>query len=266
MRLRRRKKPARWSRRRAKDLFKKNQELRALYRKHQPFCRGRCPPRPLCEDPITGRVFEPAGLCQNTPATKFRKANGPCLVSCLFLVVAVSLVFGQTLRHGFVNYDDDQYVYDNPQVIQGLTLHGIAWAFTTSHSAYWHPLTWLSHMLDCQLWGLNAGRPSPDQCDHSCRERDAVVPGVAADDGVPRRGLRPQRALWPSAFVAALFAIHPLDVESVAWVAQRKNVLSTFFWLLTMWAYTRYAEKSKVRSPRVRRFTTVWCCYFSRWV
>ena len=76
---------------------------------------------------------------------------------CLFLAVVVFLVFGQTGWHGFVNYDDDQYVYDNPQVVQGLTLHGIAWAFATSYSAYWHPLTWLSHMLDCQLWGLNAG-------------------------------------------------------------------------------------------------------------
>ncbi|MGA2243305.1 MAG: hypothetical protein ABSH11_14870, partial [Verrucomicrobiota bacterium] len=75
---------------------------------------------------------------------------------CIFLAAITFAVFGQTLGHGFVNYDDDQYVYDNPQVVQGLTLRGIAWAFATSYSAYWHPLTWLSHMLDCQLWGLNA--------------------------------------------------------------------------------------------------------------
>jgi len=178
---------------------------------------------------------------------------------CLLLVAAVFLVFGQTYRNGFINYDDDQYVYDNPMVTQGLKLSGIAWAFTTSYSAYWHPLTWLSHMLDCQLWGLNAGdHHLTNVMFHAAnalllfmvlRRMTGLRPGEGAGAAAAPAG-----TLWPSAFVAALFAIHPLNVESVAWVAERKNVLSTFFWLLTLWAYARYAEKSKFRSPESKVF------------
>ncbi len=151
---------------------------------------------------------------------------------CIFLAAVIWVVFGQTLGHDFVNYDDSLYVYDNPLVAQGLTLPGIAWAFATSHSAYWHPLTWLSHMLDCQLWGLNAG--GHHLTNVVLHAANAVLLFLVLRQMT--------RALWLSAFVAAMFAIHPLNVESVAWVAQRKNVLSTFFWLLTMWAYTRYAQ------------------------
>jgi Flp pilus assembly protein TadD len=187
---------------------------------------------------------------------------------CIFLVAAIWLVFGQTLRHDFVNFDDDEYVYNNAQVTPGLTLHGIAWAFTTASSAYWHPLTWLSHMLDCQLWGLHAGgHHLTNVLLHSAnavllflvlRRMTSLHPGTGT--GAPARARpgssTPADALWCSAFVAAVFAIHPLDVESVAWVAQRKNVLSTFFWLLTMGAYVGYVVK-----PDWRRYALVMICY-----
>ena len=200
------------------------------------------------------------GSLNISPEAHARSPDGKWTVPgvCVLLTVAVFLVFGQTFRHGFVNYDDDQYVYDNPQVAQGLTLRGIAWAFATSYSAYWHPLTWLSHMLDCQLWGLNAGgHHLTNVIIHAANAMLLFMVlrrmmGLRSEASPPQAGLCPDKGvgaaappagvLWPSAFVAAMFAIHPLDVESVAWVTQRKNVLSTFFWLLTMWAYTRYAQ------------------------
>ena len=187
--------------------------------------------------------------------------NGAVFGVCVLLVVAVLLVFGQTVRHGFINCDDGPYVYDNTQVVKGLTLTGMVWAFTTSSSAYWHPLTWLSHMLDCQLWGLNAG--GHHLTNVLLHAANAVLLFLVLRQMM---GLRPDKsigassaaagALWPSAFVAAVFAIHPLNVESVAWVAERKNVLSTFFWLLTMSAYLWY-----VRRPGWRRYVPVVVCY-----
>lgn len=153
-----------------------------------------------------------------------------------FLLAAlVWIVFGQTLRHDFVNLDDGAYVYKNPQVSRGLTTEGIIWAFTHSHAANWHPLTWISHMIDCQLYGLNPwGHHLTNVLLHAA---NVVLLFLV---------LRQLTAsLWPSAFVAAVFAIHPLRVESVAWVSERKDLLSGFFFLLTVWAYVRY-----VRGPR----------------
>jgi tetratricopeptide (TPR) repeat protein len=180
---------------------------------------------------------------------------------CVLLALAVFAVFSQTLWHPFVNYDDNEYVYENPQVMKGLTLHGIGWAFTTSLSGYWHPLTWLSHMLDCQIWGLNAGGYHlTNVLFHAAnvvllflvlRRMMSLHPDKSAGAAASQAG-----ALWPSAFVAAVFAIHPLNVESVAWVAERKNVLSTFFWLLTMGAYLGY-----VNQPGWRRYGLVISCY-----
>ena len=187
---------------------------------------------------------------------------------CVFLVAAIWLVFGQTLHHGFVNFDDDEYVYNNVQVIHGLTLHGMAWAFTTEVSAYWHPLTWLSHMLDCQLWGLKAGgHHLTNVLLHTAnalllflvlRRMTSLRPDEGVGAAAPQAG-----ALWCSAFVAAVFAVHPLDVESVAWVAERKNVLSTLFWLLTMGAYVRYVEKSEVQSPRSKVYYGLTLVFFA---
>ena len=159
-------------------------------------------------------------------------------VICLFLALAVWAVFGQTRRHEFISYDDRLYVYDNPAITQGLTWSGVAWAFTHTLSANWHPLTTLSHMLDCQLWGLNPG------CHHLTN-----VLLHAATAILLFLVLRMMTGmLWPSAFVAAVFAVHPLRVESVAWVAERKDVLSGLFFMLTLWAYARYVQESGVRS------------------
>ena len=152
---------------------------------------------------------------------------------CLVLAAITFAVFGQTLRHEFVNYDDDDYVYENPVVARGLTLNGIVWAFTHVHAANWHPLTWLSHMLDCQLYGLHPGG-------HHLTNVLLHTATVIALFLVLRQMTG---AFWRSAFVAAVFAIHPLRVESVAWVAERKDVLSGLFFMLTIGAYVRYARR-----------------------
>lgn len=153
-------------------------------------------------------------------------------------MLAVLLVFGQVSWHEFINFDDDLYVYDNPAVASGLSLEGLAWAFTSVSYNYWHPLTWLSHMLDAQLFGGAAG------WHHFTNVLLHGLNGVLLF--LLLRGLT--GALYRSALVAALFALHPLRVESVAWVSERKDLLSGLFWLLTIWAYARYA-----RAPFSRR-------------
>jgi tetratricopeptide (TPR) repeat protein len=152
---------------------------------------------------------------------------------CIFLAAITWLVFGQTLRHDFVDYDDPSYVYENAEVMKGLTVHGIVWAFTHAHSGNWHPLTSISHMLDCQFYGLNAGG----------HHFTNVVLHTAAVILLFLVLRQMTGALWPSAFVAAVFAIHPLRVESVAWVSERKDVLSGVFFMLTLGAYLRYVGK-----------------------
>jgi tetratricopeptide (TPR) repeat protein len=141
-------------------------------------------------------------------------------------------VFGQTLAHDFVNFDDHIYVYENPLVIKGLSTEGIIGAFTHTHARNWHPLTTLSHMLDCQLYGLKAGG-------HHVTNVILHTIAVLLLFLVLKQMTG---ALWQSAFVAALFAIHPLHVESVTWVAERKDVLSAVFFMLTLAAYARYAR------------------------
>ena len=132
-----------------------------------------------------------------------------------------------------MDYDDDDYVTDNPVVQRGLTWTGIQWAFTTGRASNWHPVTWLSHMTDCELFGLNPG--AHHLVNVLFHTANAALLFVLL--------LRLTGALWPSAFVAALFAWHPLHVESVAWISERKDVLSTFFALLSLLAYTRYAQQ-----------------------
>jgi tetratricopeptide (TPR) repeat protein len=162
---------------------------------------------------------------------------------CLLLAALTFAVFWPVGKCDFINYVDPQYVTSNPQVQAGLTLNGIVWAFATVLSGHWHPLTWLSHMLDVQLFGLNPAGPH-------------VVNALlhAANTLLLFLLLRQlTSALWPSAFVAALFAVHPLHVESVAWISERKDVLSTFFGLLTLLLYARYAQnKSRVESRESR--------------
>ena len=151
---------------------------------------------------------------------------------CGLLVLAVALVFGQTVRHPFVNYDDALYVSENPALAHGLTLRGIGWALTTTYANFWHPLTWLSLLLDSQFYGLEPwGYHLTNVLLHAAT---TVLLFLIL--------WRMTANLWPSAFVAALFAIHPLHVESVAWVAQRKDVLSGLFFMLTIGAYLGYVR------------------------
>jgi len=151
---------------------------------------------------------------------------------CLFLVFLTAGVYWGIHGHDFVFFDDNQYVTENHTVQAGLTKAGFIWAFTTFHAANWHPLTWLSHMADCQLFGLDAGM-------HHLTNLWFHIANALLLFWVFRKMTG---AIWRSAVVAALFAVHPLHVESVAWVAERKDVLNTLFWLLTMWAYVRYAK------------------------
>jgi hypothetical protein len=160
------------------------------------------------------------------------------------LALVTMVVYWPVGHYDFVNYDDPGMVIDNPMVRGGLTLPGLCWALTTSWFEYWHPLTWLSHMLDCELFGLRPGG-------HHLMSLGLHVANTLLLFAVLRRMTG---ALWRSAMVAALFALHPLHVESVAWLAERKDVLSGFFFMLTLWAYVRYAEVqisgTEVQSPK----------------
>lgn len=150
----------------------------------------------------------------------------------LGLIALTTTAYWEIKDHGFVSYDDDVYVVSNAHVQSGLSWRNAAWAFESTSAANWHPLTWLSHMLDVQLFGLNPAG-------HHLISLLLHVANVLLLFWVLQVMTG---ALWRSALVAALFAVHPINVESVAWVAERKNLLSTFFWLLTMWAYVRYAS------------------------
>jgi tetratricopeptide (TPR) repeat protein len=151
---------------------------------------------------------------------------------CLALGLITLAVFARSLTHGFLVYDDQAYVTENPHVKAGLTWQGVQWAFRSYAVSNWHPLTWLSHMLDYQLYGLRAWG-------HHLTNLLLHIANTLLLFEVLRRMTG---ALWRSALVAALFAWHPLHVESVAWVAERKDVLSAFFFMLTLWAYGRYVE------------------------
>jgi protein O-mannosyl-transferase len=167
------------------------------------------------------------------PGTHFGAAKARPRLIGLLLALVTLLVYLPVARDAFVVYDDSTYVTDNRIVQNGLTWAGMQWAFTTGHGGNWHPLTWLSHMADCALFGLNAGaHHSVNMLFHAA---NTVLLFLLL--------LRLTGALWAGAFVAALFAWHPLHVESVAWISERKDVLSTFFALLTLLAYTRYVHK-----------------------
>jgi len=173
-------------------------------------------------------------------ASRTQRKSAPVVISvCAVLGLLIWIVFGQTLHHEFTNYDDIDYVTKNAQVGRGLTLEGIGWAFTHLHAANWHPLTWISHMLDAQLYGMNAGGHHLTNLLLHTATAILLFLLVRQMTG----------ALWRSAFVAALFAIHPLHVESVAWVAERKDVLSGLFFILTLMAYVRY-----IGAPDRRRY------------
>lgn len=163
------------------------------------------------------------------------------------LIVATLAVYGQIVSHQFINLDDDKYVYANSMVVSGLTFKGIAWAFTTFLLGNWHPLTWLSYMLEVQLFGVKPGAHlAVNLLFHTLNSLlvfallNEITPEQRSE---PRAGKeQPARQVWLSGMVAALFALHPMHVESVAWVAERKDVLSSFFALLCLMAYLRYAR------------------------
>ena len=149
------------------------------------------------------------------------------------LFITTLAVYSEVRRFDFVNYDDPEYVTGNARVRQGVTVEGVRWAFTSVEAANWFPVTRLSHMLDAQLFRLDSGM---HHLTNVLIHALATLFLFAFLD-------RATQARWPSAFVAFVFALHPLHVESVAWVAERKDVLGAFFWFLTLWAYVRYVER-----------------------
>lgn len=160
------------------------------------------------------------------------------LLVSLVLVLLVATLYARTRTFGYLDFDDEEYIYANPDVLAGLSSDGIAWAFTAYHSANWHPLTWISHMLDVELFGLDAGAHHVvNVAFHAANSALLFLVLEAATS-----------AFWPSAFVAALFAVHSLNVETVAWVSQRKSLLSTLFLLLALGAYVRWTRRGG--SPR----------------
>src|SRR6266487_2540392 len=177
-------------------------------------------------------------MAKHAPVQRAVRQTAIIVAICGVLVGITWLVFAQTIRHQFVTYDDPQYVYANPEVSAGLSLSRITWAFTHTIAGNWHPLTTISHMLDCQLYGLDpAGHHFTIVLFHTIA---AVLLFLVLQQMTG--------SLWRSAFVAALFAIHPLHVESVAWVSERKDVLSAIFFMLTLGAYTRYVRAPSVKS------------------
>ena len=177
-----------------------------------------------------------------------RDARSRSITVIIYLLLAgISLaVFAQTIRYEFVNFDDDLYVYNAPGIQAGLTIKGIGHAFISQHARNWHPLTTLSHMLDCQLYSLNAGA-------HHATNIILHTMAVLLLFQVLRQMTG---AVWKSAIVAALFAVHPLHVESVAWISERKDVLSAVFFLFMLDAYGRYAH-----APSTTRYLAVVVLY-----
>lgn len=184
----------------------------------------------------------------NRSSTTIRRQG---FIAGALLVIAVVLVYGRTVNHDFVNYDDHRYITRNALVQQGLTWSNVAWAFTSLEVANWHPLTWLSHMLDCDLFAQPDGSQWPGG--HHLMNLLFHLANTLLLLGLL---IRMTRSIWPSALTAALFALHPLHVESVVWISERKDVLSTFFGLLAIWAYVRYIEK-----PVLARYLLIILCF-----
>jgi protein O-mannosyl-transferase len=167
------------------------------------------------------------------------------LLTCILLALAVGVVYCRVASFPFVTLDDPYYIYENPMVSQGLSVQGVLWGWTTDYFDCWHPVTWWSHMIDCQVFGLRAGW-------HHLENVAIHITNTLLVFVVLRRMTGSQAR---SAIVAALFGLHPTHVESVAWAAERKDVLSTFFWLLAVWAYVGYARdesEPNVHGPKPR--------------
>ena len=197
--------------------------------------------------PMSSSSSAAAAKCLEAPGESpsselLLSAEKRSLLLCVLLIAVVVAFYSPVTHNGFLNYDDDQYITNNPHVRAGLTWQTVKWAFTTYDQANWHPLTWLSHALDCELFGLNpAGHHYVNVLLHAA---NAVLLFLLLQSAT---GFR-----WRSLMVAALFALHPVNVESVAWAAERKNVLSMLFFLLALHAYVWYA-----RRPELRRYAVV---------
>jgi protein O-mannosyl-transferase len=171
---------------------------------------------------------------------------------CVALAAATLAVFWGARQCQFVNYDDPAYITSNAEVQRGLSAAGARWSFASGAASNWHPLTWLSHMADVELYGLAPGG-----------HHLTSVLLHAANGVLLFLILRMMTgALWRSAFVAAVFALHPLRVESVVWVSERKDVLSTFFWMLTVWAYAGFASEFKVQRPKFKVYYALSLLFF----
>jgi protein O-mannosyl-transferase len=185
---------------------------------------------------------EPAAPAYSSGPGLFQSSRQITLLLCLLLTVGVLGAYNPVIHNGFINFDDDGYILDNPHVNAGLTWSTVKWAFTTFDKANWAPLSWLSHALDCELFGLNpAGHHYMSVLLHAA---NAVLLFLLLQAAT--------RSRWRSLMVAALFALHPINVESVAWAAERKNVLSMMFFLLALHAYTWYTRK-----PAIPRYAAV---------
>jgi hypothetical protein len=188
--------------------------------------------------------YDKVSSCENAfnqikviPQPMKQERNKLYVISVCMVLVLTTIIAYEPVRHNdFVTYDDDTYVTENPNVNKGISRESILWAFTTLHASNWHPLTWISHMLDCELFGLNPFW-------HHLTNLLLHIANTIMLFWILKKI---SGAIWPSAFVAAAFALHPLHVESVAWIAERKDVLSVFFWMLTMIAYVRYAERPDI--------------------
>jgi protein O-mannosyl-transferase len=185
-------------------------------------------------NPSRGRRDDSSRPSQAIPCPAAPQNRYAAPAVCALLLLAVALVFGRTVWHEFVNFDDKKYVCDNPHVSQGLTKETVVWSFTSFRASNWHPLTWLSHALDCQLYGTEsaAGHHLTNVILHAAV---AILLFLVL--------WRMTGGLWPSAFVAAVFAVHPLRAESVAWVAERKDLLGGLFFMLTLAAYVAYVGR-----------------------
>jgi tetratricopeptide (TPR) repeat protein len=177
----------------------------------------------------------------------------PSLWIALGLAAGTLLVYWPVTHYDFVNYDDTDFVTANPHVQAGLTIEGFKWVWQNEVARNWHPVTMLTHMLDCQLFGLNAGRHHLVNLLFHVANTLLLFHLLKLMTG----------AVWRSAFVAALFAWHPLHVESVAWIAERKDVLSTLFWFLTLWAYVRYARALGKRDAKSNVFYALALLFFA---
>ena len=169
--------------------------------------------------------------------TKFNSAHIKTLVACLFLTILIIIPYKQIIDHSFIPYDDDDYIYQNIHVYTGLSFNNINWAFTHVHSGNWHPLTWISHMTDCTLFGLNPG------AHHFINILFHIINTFLLFSIFNHT----TQKTWESFFIAAFFAIHPLHVESVAWASERKDVLSTFLALISIIIYINYSEKKELK-------------------